>query len=340
MVTSGTVNSSLDKFLSDMGDYSSSIESLSGSWKGASHDKLEEQATSFASRFKDSLENHFNSFAEACDLYKKYEEEKENIEKLEVRRDNEYNSWQSAKNNDNDVSAAWHHANYVRYRNEVDRKTEEQKELKKKINALLDTVTALADSRTAAKEAAAAAAKKKAEEERNKKFKTVGGNVLLNCDLDGILALFGSQLSGGTSGYGKASDACDDYARGYCLYVQTGKVAPQASVGRSGGGLTARQVSADNRKDQAQKAYDRVINEEKPCVIHINSGTYGSGQGHWVTVVGVKDGVKRDKVTVGDLIVMDPADGKLKPLDSDPEYCREDLKRCTYEPGYHIQYYD
>ena len=125
MVTSGTVNSNLDKFLSNMDDYSSNIESLSGSWKGASHDKLEEQATSFASRFKDSLENHFTTFAEACDLYKEYEEEKEAIEKLEVKRDDEYSSWQSAKNNDNDISAAWHHANYVSYRNDQKKKQEE-----------------------------------------------------------------------------------------------------------------------------------------------------------------------------------------------------------------------
>lgn len=164
MVTSGTVNSSLDKFLSDMDDYSSNIESLSGSWKGASHDKLEEQATSFASRFKDSLENHFTTFAEACDLYKEYEEEKEAIEKLEVKRDDEYSSWQSAKNNDNDISAAWHHANYVSYRNEVNRRTEEQKELKKRINALLDKVTALVDSRASAKGTTPAPAKEEPEE--------------------------------------------------------------------------------------------------------------------------------------------------------------------------------
>lgn len=165
MVTSGTVNSSLEKFLSDMGDYSSRIESLSRSWKGASHDKLEEQATSFASRFKDSLENHFNSFAEACDLYEKYEELKEEIEELETKKNDHYSSWKSAESNDDSVSAAYHRKMYNHYANKIEDKEEEKKELKEKINGLLDNVTALADSRAASKKAAAAAAKKKAEEE-------------------------------------------------------------------------------------------------------------------------------------------------------------------------------
>ena len=170
-----------------------------------------------------------------------------------------------------------------------------------------------------------------------------GDYMLLNFNEDEISSVFGSQLdNNGSSGYGYDSVGCDDYARGYCIYIQTGgKVVPsKASVGSgdSKSGLNSKQISASNRKEQAELAYD-LLQEGKPSVIHINSPSTGSGKGHWVTVVGVKKGVTRENVKVDDLVIVDPVTGTIRSTTEDKEYLRTDTGRCSYEPGYHINYY-
>ena len=166
-----------------------------------------------------------------------------------------------------------------------------------------------------------------------------GSYMTVKFSADQIAKIFGSQLdSKGTAGYGYDGSGCDDYARGYCLFIQTGKVPSKASVGYGGLGLTSKQVSARNRKEQAQIAYD-LLKEGKPSVIHINSPSTGSGRGHWVTVVGVKKGVNRDNVRINDLLILDPVTGTVRSTTEDKEYLRTDTGRCSCEPGYHINYY-
>ena len=166
-----------------------------------------------------------------------------------------------------------------------------------------------------------------------------GNYLMLKFNENDISKIFGSQLdSKGSSRYGYDSSGCDDYARGYCLYIQTGKVPSKASVGVGGNGLASKQISAGNRKEQAQIAYD-LLQKGKPSVIHLNSPSTGSGRGHWVTVVGVRKGVNRDSVKVGDLIILDPVTGTVRSTTEDKEYLRNDTGRCSCEPGYHINYF-
>ena len=169
-----------------------------------------------------------------------------------------------------------------------------------------------------------------------------GEYLMLNFSEEDISKIFGSQLdNNGSSGYGADSIGCDDYARGYCIYVQNGVVASKASVGSSDGanGLTSKQISADNRKQQAEIAYE-LLQQGKPSVIHVNSPSTGSGLGHWVTVVGCRKGVTKESVKVDDLIILDPVTGTVRSTTEDSEYLREDTGRCSYEPGYHINYYE
>lgn len=99
-----------------------------------------------------------------------------------------------------------------------------------------------------------------------------------------------------------------------------------------------------NRKNQAEIVYERLKNEGKPSVIHVNSD---SGNGHWMCVVGYKKGATKESVTIGDLIVIDSAgnwggsnSAKIRPCSENKTYCSEGTDRCYYEPGYHVIYYD
>ena len=156
-----------------------------------------------------------------------------------------------------------------------------------------------------------------------------------------ITDIFGSQLdSGGSAGYGYDSSGCDDYARGYCIYLQTGKIPSKASVSVSdyNHGLSSKQISAGSRKEQVQLAYD-LLQEGKPSVIHLNSPSTGSGRGHWVTVVGCRKGTTRDSVKIDDLIILDPVTGTVRSTTEDKEYLRTDTGRCSCDPGFHINFY-
>ena len=169
-----------------------------------------------------------------------------------------------------------------------------------------------------------------------------GEYMMLNFSEDDISKIFGSQLdNNGSAGYGYDGTGCDDYARGYCIFVQNGVIASKASVGASDGenGLTSKQISADSRKQQAEIAYE-LLQNGKPSVIHVNSPSSGSGLGHWVTVVGCRKGVTKESVKVDDLIILDPVTGTVRSTTEDDQYLREDTGRCSYEPGYHVNYYE
>ena len=178
---------------------------------------------------------------------------------------------------------------------------------------------------------------------KNGLIKKVKGNKIINCDPQGIVEKFGGQAD--DSGvYPRAEGDCDNYARGYCLYAQTGEVADFSDVGNGGCGLERYTIEADNRKEQAQAVFDRLMNEGKPSVIHVNSVT---GNGHWMCVIGIKDGVTREDVTIGDLIVIDSAgnwgeenSAKIMPCSDNEFYCQEGLDNCFYDPGYQVIYYE
>jgi hypothetical protein len=137
--------------------------------------------------------------------------------------------------------------------------------------------------------------------------------------------------------------ACDDYVRAYAIYLQTGEIPVRDSVGAAPDGMSVDSYDLESRKEQAQKAFDIVHDEGRPCIIHVCSSQYGSGEGHWLCVVGYKEGTTRENVKIDDLMVLDPAGGfdgdvsiKLRPVSEEAGYCAEDLDRCTYEPGYQI----
>lgn len=83
MVSSGTVNGDLSTLKSHGSSYTSTMEGLSGSWKGASHDSIQAKAEEFISEFIGAIEGEMSSFASACDLYEKYKTLKDSIPTLE-----------------------------------------------------------------------------------------------------------------------------------------------------------------------------------------------------------------------------------------------------------------
>lgn len=171
--------------------------------------------------------------------------------------------------------------------------------------------------------------------------------IVLNTNLSGIASEIGSQLdNNGYAAYGGGNytgKECDNFARGYALYAQTGEYAPYGNISEGGNGLEKMTYYAQDRRDQARFAYERLLSG-KPAVLHINSGYDGGGTalGHWVTAVGFKEGTTIDNVKVDDLIVIDPADAQIKPLSDNPYYCREGLEDCNYpgERDFNIIYYE
>ena len=79
MVSSGTVNEAASKAKALLDQYLTSVNSVTGSWKGASCDNLQAKANEFYSSFSGSLAGQMSSFASACDLYVQYQEVKKNL---------------------------------------------------------------------------------------------------------------------------------------------------------------------------------------------------------------------------------------------------------------------
>ena len=162
-----------------------------------------------------------------------------------------------------------------------------------------------------------------------------------------IMDLFGGQNDG--KGYGFSPGGCDNYSRLYYIYLLTGEVVPEQSLGcpaytKHGTFVEhSHPEPIHDRKTQAQVAYD-YLKKGMPCVIHVNSKT---GAGHWMTVIGYDANVNRDTVTLDDLYVLDSGVGKadsIKNLCNDygQIYNREGtgMINPNNQPGYQVEYFE
>ena len=322
MVSSGTVTKDLNEVVENLNTYDSQTGNLGGSWKGPSYDSLSSQMAEVSGEYSSAIENGRTNFASACDEYTVYLERKTSL--LEAQKAVQANQAQLQKAEvqaDKDaIQAAI---------NESSAKVEEYKQLmeesEKNIKAYLEAASSTVLQASPSIKGGVAIGG----------FVSSGDNVLLSGDLQGVVNIFGGQ-NDNSGEYPAGGELCDDYARGYCLYLQTGKVAPRNSVSTDGCGLKTHQINAKNRKEQAQIVYDRLVNDGKPSVIHIQSPT---GKGHWVTVVGYRNGATHDSVKVDDFVIMDPANGKVRNLSEVSAY-RSESGNYRYDPGFHINYYD
>ena len=82
MVSGGTVRSDLSNIKQTTEKLSSTVSSLSSSWKGPSADSLLKQVGEFASEFTSSISGQMEPFASTCDLYQEYETIKAKIATL------------------------------------------------------------------------------------------------------------------------------------------------------------------------------------------------------------------------------------------------------------------
>lgn len=323
VVSGETVRGDKESLVKFLGQYSSQVGDLGSSWEGTSHDAFVKAATEFTEECN-KISVGMDAFASACDKYNN-----EYLNEKAAKKEREARLAEAQSNNTNGQNDG----PIANYKKDIASHEENMKRIKGEIVELLKTA-----SSSKIKGASSFMLN------GNLKFgdgTTVGGNyVLLNVDLGAVAKKFGSQLDN-KGLYGYDSVGCDDYARAYCIFAQTG-IAPNkrsVSVSDSKSGLTAVQKNPGSRKGQAQLAYDLLVKEGKPCVIHINSPSTGSGKGHWVTVVGVKKGVTRDNVKIDDFIIIDPVTGSVRKMTEDKEYCRTDTRRCSADPGYHVNYY-
>ena len=162
---------------------------------------------------------------------------------------------------------------------------------------------------------------------------------MLNNNPEKALEVYGGQMDS-NGNFPQDGSGCDNYARGYAIYVTNGKTVDYLDACYDGGGLTKKGNDFSSSKEQAQFGYDKLMKEGRPFVMHLNSPTTGSGRGHWVTVVGVKDTANRETVETGDFIALDPYSGTMRPLSDDPAYCTGDNNRCSCERGYQVLTYE
>ena len=323
VVSGETVRGDKESLVKFLGQYSSQVGDLGSSWEGTSHDAFVKAATEFTEECN-KINVGMDAFASACDKYNN-----EYLQEKDLKKEREARLAEAQSNNTNGQNQDV----IDKYRSEIEDHEKNMKRIKGEIVELLKTA-----SSSKIKGASSFMLN------GNLKFgdgTTVGGNyVLLNIDLNKVAKTFGSQRDG-KGAYYKDVYGCDDYARGYCIFAQTGVIPDQQSVSTSDSrsGLKWKQDNPRSRKAQAQRAYELLVNEGKPCVIHINSPSDGSGLGHWVTVVGVRKGVTRENVKVDDFIIIDPATGTVRKMTEDKEYCRTDTGRCRSDPGYHVNYY-
>ena len=185
--------------------------------------------------------------------------------------------------------------------------------------------------------------------ETGDKLVSVDGYMILKRNPQEAVNTFGGQADHlGPKGYGVSGDLCDNYARAYCLYMQTGKIVSSADLGSNGLGLKRiTEHPSGERKGQAQRAFELISNGQ-PCVIHVNSN---SGKGHWLCVVGYKEGVTRETVTTGDFLVIDSYgnpgganSATVIPCSANPMYCTDGLDNTSNddpnEKDYQVVHFD
>lgn len=325
VVSGDTVKEDIEALSGYLDKFESQATNFSGSWEGTSYEAFAKAAKEFKTDCE-KISKGMEAFAKACDTYNNdYLAKKRKKEDLVAKRND-----LASRNTDNIFKD-----DIDRYDNEISTYENNMEKYKEDIVRKLDEAASYKIDGATAFSAGAPGSLSLTPTNIND-----GSYMLLNCDLNAVGKKFGSQLDN-NGVYGADGSGCDDYARAYAIYAQTGIVPSKASVSVSDNksGLQSHQISAKNRKEQAEIAYDLLVNKGKPSVIHVNSPSTGSGQGHWVTVVGCKKGVTKDTVKVDDLIILDPVTGTVRAMTEDKEYCRTDLGRCKYQGGYHINYY-
>ena len=80
MVNGSQVRSDASKLSTYGSEYTTTINGLSSSWQGASHDKLVEKSEQFTAEYFDVIPKQMESFASACDAYEEYKNYKQNLE--------------------------------------------------------------------------------------------------------------------------------------------------------------------------------------------------------------------------------------------------------------------
>ena len=82
-------------------------------------------------------------------------------------------------------------------------------------------------------------------------------------------------------------------------------------------GLSAIEVKKDNQND-INNMLTKLTTGRYAAVARIvpNSGIYSSNNGHYVTVVGVKDGVNSSNIQESDLLILDSWDCNLERMDT------------------------
>ncbi len=125
MVSGSQVSSDASELSTVGSNYSSQIEGLASSWKGASFDSISSQAQEVVSGFLDAVKSQMESFASACDLYQQYSDAKA---AYEVAAQN-YNTAVA-----NDDQAAMNSYAYQRRQNQ-----EKMEKLKKEILSALQS---------------------------------------------------------------------------------------------------------------------------------------------------------------------------------------------------------
>lgn len=332
MVSSGTVNGDSSKIMSALSACNTGVSGLSGGWEGASHDNLVSKFGEFYGEAS-SVQDSMSSFACALDLYIEYQAKKQEIKEARSKLNNI---------SDDDENASSKRSSY---RNKISNYEDELEKIGKKIKSELSSVKTIKGASTSGSASIDGSSLQTISSDGFLPASNVveqGDNMMLNCNMDDIMNKFGGQ-NDNTGVYARNTSGCDDYSRGYCIYAQTGKVVDAQSISVNGGGLQCKSVHPSSRKEQAEFAYERLVKEGKPSVIHVNSRT---GNGHWMTVVGVNKNVNKESVQISDLVVIDPAgnwngsnSSKLRRCSEDSYYCSEGANQ-RYDPGYQVFYFD
>ena len=122
MVSSGTVSSDSSSFVSHVGTYQTTFESLSSSWTGPSYENLSSKVEEFISEFKSVIEKQMAAFSAACAAYEQYINEK--------------NAYNAAISNYN-AAVANNDPNAGAYQSEASQHKAKMDQLREEINAKL-----------------------------------------------------------------------------------------------------------------------------------------------------------------------------------------------------------
>ena len=324
MVSAGKVSGDKSDLQSGLKSAKTALNSIGTSWQGTSHDTLTDQFDNFYSQVKTVL-NDMDSFKEAVDLYKEYADAKDKWE--------HYKGLFNNCADDNPKKSS-----YRKNRNDA---KEDMEDLKKKINNALNSITGVKGAKGSSNIGNPAL--------QGLAGMATAGNIvpsgdfmMINANYDDLIQTFGGQSD--NVGYPATSGGCDNYSRLYALYIASGgKVkANNVDLGVGYEGFTKTSIDAaseggtdaEKRNRQARIAYDTITQKGVPCVIHVNSDA--SHNGHWLCAVGYKQGVTRDNVTIGDLVVVDSAahntgngtSAQVRAVSDVPNYCIDGSDRC------------